>query len=188
MFRLTCVYCIIGSVSNIQHRIFIHDSPIIIGTWLLLTNRLTNMSTRFYPRFVKGNPQLRIFLPDWKMVMLKPTEDSPDNIMTFKVDPRMTDWDVKNYLEKIYRVNVAAVKSVIRAGELKRIRGGLGLTKGDDYKIVNVTLPMGEKFEWPDLFPPGKFQDMKKEYDSTLKEISKSDARDPNSKIPSWFV
>lgn len=148
---------------------------------------IAKMSTRFYPRFVKGNPQLRIFLPDWKMIMIKPAKNMPDNIVSFKVDPRMTDWDVRNYLEKIYKVQVGAVKSRIFAGKLKRV--ATGLAKGDDYKIANVTLALGQSFNWPDLFPEEKLEDTKKDYEFTLKELEKNRKKDPNVQdVPSWFV
>lgn len=145
------------------------------------------MSTRFYPRFVKGNPQLRIFLPDWKMVMLKPKKNMPENIVTFKTDPRMTDWDIKNYLEKIYKVQVAAVKSKIVSGDLVRIKEGLA--KKEDYKISFVSLTLGQTFKWPDLFPEQKFKENMTDYEKTLKEISKDRTRDPNVQdVPSWFM
>lgn len=149
------------------------------------------MSTRFYPRFVKGNPQLRIFLPDWKMILVRLKNNSrhamPDNIVSFKVDPRMTDWDIKNYLEKIYKIRVAAVNSVIECGEIKNT--SKGITKEDDYRIAHVTLPLGEKFEWPDLFPTTKFKEALSDYDLTLKELNKQRKSDPNVKdVPTWFL
>lgn len=142
------------------------------------------MSTRFYPRFVKGNPQLRIFLPDWKMVMVKPTQTMPDHVVTFKVDPRMTDWDVKNYLEKIYKVQVGAIKSAVMAGSLKKLR--TGLTKRDDFKLVYVSLPTGTTFKWPDLFPKEKLEDQEADMKRTLAAVNEGRTLDPNTRIPGW--
>lgn len=145
------------------------------------------MSTRFYPRFVKGNPQLRIFLPDWKMIMIKPKEEMPNNVVSFKVDPRMTDWDIRNYLEKIYKVQVGSVNSSIFAGKLKPIREGLA--KGDDYRIAHVTLPPGQTFTWPELFPKHKFEDIKRDYENNRKQLEQDRMRDPNVRNkPYWFM
>lgn len=43
------------------------------------------MSTRWYPRYVRGNPQLRVFLPDFWMVLKKPRVPLPPNKVLFKV-------------------------------------------------------------------------------------------------------
>ena len=83
------------------------------------------MSSRWYPIYQKGNPQLRVFLPNFWMKMVKPDYNqygasTPSNkvIVIFKctklslklqaqfiVSSQMTKHDVKNYLEKIYQVN-----------------------------------------------------------------------------------
>lgn len=145
------------------------------------------MSTRFYPRFVKGNPQLRIFLPDWKMILIKPKYKLPDNVVSFKVDPRMTDWDVKNYLEKIYKVEVAAVKSKILSGDLYATKSGLA--KKDDYKICHVSMPVGQKFTWPNLFPNDQDKEDEKNRELVKKEITKEGPKGPHPpNAPSWFI
>ena len=145
------------------------------------------MSTRFYPRFVKGNPQLRIFLPDWKLIMIKPKQPMPENIVSFKTDPRMTDWDIKNYLESIYKVQVAGISSRIYGGELRKT--SVGPTKKDDYKISHVTLPMGQTFRWPDLFPQEKLDEKLSDYEKTLKEINVGRKEDPDRfGLPSWLT
>jgi large subunit ribosomal protein L23 len=145
------------------------------------------MSTRFYPRYVKGNPQLRIFLPDWIMTMLKPAERQPKNVVKFRTDPRMTDWDIKNYLEKIYKVRIIGVRSEIRSGDLHQSSKGLG--KKEDYKIAQVTLPPNQVFEWPDLFPEAKAKEEISDYEKTLDELKKSRTVDPNQKgLPAWFA
>lgn len=145
------------------------------------------MSTRFYPRFVKGNPQLRIFLPDWKMIMIKTKYKLPENVVTFKVSPRMTDWDVKNYLEKIYKIQVASVKSMIRAGDIYPTP--TGIAKKDDYKICHVSLPIGQKFSWPNLFPGDQEKEDEKNRELVRKEIVKEGPKGPNPpNVPGWFI
>lgn len=125
-------------------------------------------------------------MPDWKMVMVKPKQELPNNVVSFKVDPRMTDWDVRNYLEKIYKVQVGSVVSRIHPGKLKTIKEGLA--KGEDYRIAHVTLPLGQTFTWPDLFPEEKNKEMMDDYETTKKELMKGRTADPHVQdIPSWF-
>lgn len=118
--------------------------------------------------------------------MMKPKERMPENIVLFKTDVRMTDWDIKNYLEKIYKVPIAAVHSKIMNGDLQ---GSVkGITKKDDYKLAHVTLPAGQTFKWPELFPEQKAKEQTDDYETTLKELNKQRNIDPNQKgIPSWF-
>ena len=60
-------------------------------------------------------------------------------------------YDIKNYLEKIYNVPVANVKTVNKLGKTRKNDFADYLVKDDDQKIAFVTLPPGHKFEWPDL-------------------------------------
>lgn len=144
------------------------------------------MSARFYPRYVLGNPQLRIFLPDWKMILVKPTEKTPNNIVTFKVDPRMTDWDIRNYLEKIYKVSVGAVYSRIHPGELYKTRKGV--SKLEDYKIVRVMLPLGQTFDFPDITGKDKQDEKMKDYQELEKAVTKDRGRGIVQDVPKWFL
>lgn len=53
----------------------------------------------------------------------------------------MTKWDVKNYLEKIYKIPVVQVRTVVKCGELKKSPARQFLVKvEDDYKHAFVTL------------------------------------------------
>ncbi|KAH9519429.1 54S ribosomal protein L23, mitochondrial [Bulinus truncatus] len=50
------------------------------------------------------------------MRLLKPEFDVPTNQVHFEVHPQMSDFDIKNYLEKIYKVPVLSVQTkIIRA-------------------------------------------------------------------------
>lgn len=139
------------------------------------------MSTRFYPRFVKGNPQLRIFLPDWPLIMVKPKDryKVPENMVVFKTDPRMTDWDIKNYLEKIYKVPVAAIRSTIYPGKMGLVpkQGKTidqNVVKDNDYRISHVTLAIGHKFQWPELFPEELIKKEMSEYEKLVEDANKN--------------
>lgn len=52
----------------------------------------------------------------------------------------MTKWDVKNYLEKIYKIPVVTVKTHVKCGDIKKAKGNNYLIKEDDYKVAIVDL------------------------------------------------
>jgi large subunit ribosomal protein L23 len=52
----------------------------------------------------------------------------------------MTKWDVRNYLEKIYKIPVINVKTHVKCGDIKRAKGKFYLIKEEDYKQVIVDL------------------------------------------------
>uniref|UniRef100_V5I5T5 Large ribosomal subunit protein uL23m n=1 Tax=Ixodes ricinus TaxID=34613 RepID=V5I5T5_IXORI len=89
------------------------------------------MSSRLYPQYVKGNPQLRIFLPNFWMKLVKHGKPQPPNTVKFVVPLQMTKYDVKNYLEKIYKVPVASHGRTNDYVRTSRRSGKLKLTKGD---------------------------------------------------------
>lgn len=47
------------------------------------------MSTRWYPLYQRGNPQLRVFLPNFWMKLVKSEHKQPENIVTFEVSMGM---------------------------------------------------------------------------------------------------
>lgn len=47
------------------------------------------MSTRWYPIWQKGNPQLRVFLPNFWMKIVKHENSMPKNMVTFHVSIEM---------------------------------------------------------------------------------------------------
>lgn len=98
------------------------------------------MSTRWYPIYQRGNPQLRVFLPNFWMKLVRPTEEQPANVVTFAVSTEMTKHDVKNYLEKIYKLPVVDVRTRIALGETKRDQTYGYVTKKDDVKYAYVTM------------------------------------------------
>ena len=76
------------------------------------------MSTRWYPLFQRGNPQLRVFLPNFWMKLVKPKAlRTPPNVLHFKVSPEMTRLDIRNYLQQIYKLPVVNVKTKILTGK-----------------------------------------------------------------------
>lgn len=78
-----------------------------------------------YPLFQPGNPQLRVFLPNfWMKLIRSSSEDDPRPPMTnrvqFIVSMEMTKHDVKNYLKKIYNVETIDIRTQIRMGKLNQ--------------------------------------------------------------------
>ena len=74
---------------------------------LKIDSQLKRQTIFSYPLYRRGNPQLRVYLPNFWMKLLNPEKMShkkPPNSIMFEVSPAMTRLDVKNYLEKIYKV------------------------------------------------------------------------------------
>ena len=108
------------------------------------------MSSRWYPIYQRGNPQLRVFLPNFWMKLINPEtfigkgNTSPPNKLYFVVSSEMTRFDIKNYLEKIYQVPVANVRTVNKMGKTRQNHFANYIVKDDDYKVAFVTLPSGQ--------------------------------------------
>ncbi|XP_008261283.2 large ribosomal subunit protein uL23m [Oryctolagus cuniculus] len=65
----------------------------------------------------------------------------------------MTRVDLRNYLQSIYKVPVAAVRTRVQHGSnRKRDHRNVRLKK-PDYKVAYVQLAHGQHFTFPDLFP-----------------------------------
>ncbi|XP_014103056.2 large ribosomal subunit protein uL23m [Bactrocera oleae] len=148
------------------------------------------MSTRWYPIYQRGNPQLRIFLPNFWMKLIRPAEEQPKNVATFSVSMQMTKYDVKNYLEKIYKLPVVDVRTRIEMGKTKRDQAKGYVTKDDDVKIAYVTLPRTEEFTFPDLFE--KKEEQKKAEEKSMDDSKQGFKRflDRNKKrpgTPGWY-
>ena len=107
------------------------------------------MSSRWYPIYQRGNPQLRVFMPNfWMKLVHHETlfgkgSSVPTNKVHFIVSQAMTKHDIKNYLEKIYKVPVANVKTINKMGATRRNIYSSAIVQDDDYKVAFVTLPPG---------------------------------------------
>ncbi|CAD7081373.1 unnamed protein product [Hermetia illucens] len=149
------------------------------------------MSTRWYPIYQRGNPQLRVFLPNFWLKLIRPAHDQPPNIVQFHCSMEMTRHDVKNYLEKIYNVPVVNVRTRIALGKTRREPLKGFVLKEDDMKLAYVTLPKEEKFEFPDIFEK---QDLaKQESDNKALEDTKQGFKKYLERnkfrpgLPGWF-
>ncbi|XP_070313976.1 large ribosomal subunit protein uL23m isoform X2 [Odocoileus virginianus] len=104
----------------------------------------------------------------------------------------MTRVDLKNYLERIYSVPVAAVRTRVQHG-CSRSRDRRNVrTEQPDYKVAYVQLAHGQTFTFPDLFPEGK-QPGGRPADEDLRDQALEDQRqrqrpDPRrGGVPGWF-
>ncbi|RWS15738.1 39S ribosomal protein L23-like protein [Dinothrombium tinctorium] len=151
------------------------------------------MSFRYYPRYVKGNPQLRVFLPNFWLKLVPNHQEMPENCVTFKAPLVMTDADIRNYLEKIYKIPVVHLKTFVPFPELKRAPGKEYLIKAEeDIRYTYVKLPSNMKFTFPELFPKEKIEEMTQEYEH-MKKMQEKTQKAYNKKnwdrcdVPTWF-
>lgn len=90
--------------------------------------------------YQKGNPQLRVFLPNFWLKLVQPEYKQPNNVVQFQCSMEMTRLDVANYLEKIYNVKPVQVRTRIALGRFKQLHGRQYVIKNDDVKIAYVIL------------------------------------------------
>lgn len=127
------------------------------------------MSTRLYPLYQKGNPQLRIFLPNFWMKLVRPSHKQPKNVTQvifffkftmknfifcnsfcyvsqFLCSTEMTKHDIRNYLEKIYGVKCIDVRTRNVLGKFSKEPAAGYIKKEDDYKLAYVVLVRSHKY------------------------------------------
>lgn len=150
------------------------------------------MSSRFYPIYQVGNPQLRVYLPNFWMKLVQPKEKQPPNVVQFKVPLQMTDYDIRNYLEKIYQVKVMHVKSEMEDGKTRPAFKNGYIVKDEDFRRVYVTLPRDETFNFPELYPEEvktKDELERTNYQKSMKESYRVNAKQRKGRfgLPTWF-
>lgn len=67
------------------------------------------------------------------------------NKYQFLVDMRANKIEIRNAVEEIYKVKVAAVNTAVVGGKMRRVRYKMG--KRPDWKKALVTLKQGEKID-----------------------------------------
>ncbi|XP_064921241.1 large ribosomal subunit protein uL23m isoform X2 [Columba livia] len=100
----------------------------------------THARKAVYPLFQLGGPQLRIFRPNFFMLAVRPGVPQPEDTVQFRVSMEMTKVDIKNYLEKIYNVPVATVRTRIQYGANNKRNHKNQRVKKPDYKVAYVQL------------------------------------------------
>ncbi|XP_032678187.1 39S ribosomal protein L23, mitochondrial [Odontomachus brunneus] len=146
------------------------------------------MSTRWYPLYQKGNPQLRVFLPNFWMKLIAPERKQPPNVVQFYCSMEMTIYDIRNYLEKIYNVKVMHVKTRIALGKTKEDnRQWNAIIKEDDRKLAYVILPKDQKFEFPQLFKEDSSETEEKNINEAKKDLQNFIDQSKAPDMPGWF-
>ncbi|XP_061825998.1 large ribosomal subunit protein uL23m [Nerophis lumbriciformis] len=139
-----------------------------------------------------GNPQLRIFRPNWFLTLVRPGKEQPPDTVQFRIPMVMTKNDVKNYLEKIYNVPVGVVRTRIQFGSNKKRNHLNQRVKQPDYKVAYVQLAQGQTFAFPDIFPEkantpaeGSMEEIQEKFMEDEKQRQKPDPR--RGGITEWF-
>ncbi|XP_048952284.1 large ribosomal subunit protein uL23m isoform X7 [Canis lupus baileyi] len=104
----------------------------------------------------------------------------------------MTRVDLRNYLERIYNVPVAAVRTRVQHGSNRKRDYRNVRVKKPDYKVAYVQLAHGQTFTFPDLFPEKKSPDGSPGdddiRDQLLEDQRRRQTRDPRrGGVPDWF-
>lgn len=121
----------------------------------------------------------------------------------------MTKYDIRNYLEKIYNLDVALITTRIALGKTRKEPVQGYIIKEDDIKYAYVTLvrsffvmrrvliallqPKEQKFEFPDLYPAKKESELKAEEKQTMKAAKQqhkalAERMKDKPGLPAWFL
>ncbi|XP_075043994.1 large ribosomal subunit protein uL23m [Mixophyes fleayi] len=145
-----------------------------------------------YPLYQLGNPQLRVFRTNFFMTLVRPGKEQPTDTAQFRIALQMTKFDVQNYLQRIYNVPVAAVRTRIQYGSNRKRNHLRQRVKRPDYKVAYVQLGQGQTFQFPNLFPEkdataesGSFEEMQEKYLENEKQRQISDPR--RGGLNDWF-
>jgi len=144
------------------------------------------------PLYQYGNPQLRVFRPNWFLTLVRPGREQPPDTVQFRVPLEMTKYDVRNYLQKIYDVPVAAVRTRIQFCSNKKRNHLNQRVKRPDYKVAYVQLGQEQTFDFPNLFPEtdtksaeGSVEEMQEQFMEDEKQRQKPDPR--RGGVTEWF-
>ncbi|KAE8606897.1 hypothetical protein XENTR_v10010917 [Xenopus tropicalis] len=145
-----------------------------------------------YPLYQLGNPQLRVFRTNFQMTLVRPGREQPPDTAQFRIPLEMTKADVQNYLQSIYSVPVATVRTRIQYGSNRKRNHLNQRVKRPDYKVAYVQLGQGQTFQFPDLFPQkdktpesGTFEEVEEEFMENEKQRQKNDPR--RGGLNDWF-
>ncbi|XP_063800781.1 large ribosomal subunit protein uL23m isoform X2 [Pseudophryne corroboree] len=126
------------------------------------------------------------------MTLVRPGKELPPDTVQFRVALQMTKFDIQNYLQSIYSVPVAAVRTRIQYGSNRKRNHLRQKVKRPDYKVAYVQLGQGQTFQFPDLFPEketsvesGSFEELQEKYLETEKQRLHSDPR--RGGLNDWF-
>ncbi|XP_049748868.1 39S ribosomal protein L23, mitochondrial isoform X2 [Elephas maximus indicus] len=147
-----------------------------------------------YPLYQLGGPQLRVFRTNFFIQLVRPGTAQPEDTVQFRIPLEMTRMDLRNYLESIYQVPVAAVRTRVQHGSNRKRDHRHVRVKKPDYKVAYVQLAHGQTFTFPNLFPE-KEQGPEGSADAHLQDHFMEEQRqrqrqssDPrHGGVPAWF-
>ncbi|KAF7474300.1 Hypothetical predicted protein [Marmota monax] len=93
-----------------------------------------------YPLYQLGGPQLRVFRTNFFIQLVRPGTVQPEDTVQFRIPMEMTRVDLRNYLERIYNVPVAAVRTRVQHGSNRKRDHRNVRIKKPDYKVAYVQL------------------------------------------------
>ncbi|XP_060033314.1 large ribosomal subunit protein uL23m [Erinaceus europaeus] len=141
-----------------------------------------------YPLYQLGNPQLRVFRTNFFVQLVRPGHPQPLDTVQFRIPLEMTRVDVRNYLERIYNVPVAAVRTRVQHGSGRKRDHRNVRVKKPDYKVAYVQLAHGQTFTFPDLFPERPAAEGADVQEQLLQERRRREQHDPRrGGVPQWF-
>ncbi|XP_045677008.1 39S ribosomal protein L23, mitochondrial [Phyllostomus hastatus] len=148
-----------------------------------------------YPLCQLGGPQLRVFRTNFFIQLVRPGSAQPEDTVQFRIPMEMTRVDLRNYLERIYGVPVAAVRTRVQHGPGRKRDHRNVRVKTPDHKVAYVQLAHGQTFTFPDLFPerkPGAGGEGGPAEDSAQEELLEEQRErqrgDPRrGGVPDWF-
>uniref|UniRef100_F7BTQ3 Large ribosomal subunit protein uL23m n=2 Tax=Callithrix jacchus TaxID=9483 RepID=F7BTQ3_CALJA len=145
-----------------------------------------------YPLYQLGGPQLRVFRTNFFIQLVRPGTAQPEDTVQFRIPMEMTRVDLRNYLERIYNVPVAAVRTRVQHGSNKKRDHRNVRVKKPDYKVAYVQLAHGQTFTFPDLFPEKEqssegraADDLQNILQENMERRQSSDPR--RGGVPDWF-
>ncbi|CAF0783876.1 unnamed protein product [Adineta ricciae] len=107
-----------------------------------------------YPKWQPGDPTHRIFFPQFWMRIVRPEENRPlrHNVVRFECHIEMTKNDIKQYLEKLYKIETLDITTIIKQGKENRHPVSSEIIDPDpDRKFAYVFLK-NETFTYPDIW------------------------------------
>ncbi|XP_048663834.1 39S ribosomal protein L23, mitochondrial isoform X2 [Marmota marmota marmota] len=144
----------------------------------------------WYPLYQLGGPQLRVFRTNFFIQLVRPGTVQPEDTVQFRIPMEMTRVDLRNYLERIYNVPVAAVRTRVQHGSNRKRDHRNVRIKKPDYKVAYVQLAHGQTFTFPDLFPEREQSPAGgpvEEGPSGFPEAQKPSSHPRQGGIPNWF-
>ncbi|XP_077901471.1 large ribosomal subunit protein uL23m isoform X3 [Ictidomys tridecemlineatus] len=109
-----------------------------LGEWRSVTTPF--FIIKEYPLYQLGGPQLRVFRTNFFIQLVRPGTVQPEDTVQFRIPMEMTRVDLRNYLERIYNVPVAAVRTRVQHGSNRKRDHRNVRIKKPDYKVAYVQL------------------------------------------------